>query len=106
MFIVLVDQYRGGNLRMDDIEFLPDDELARVRREAREDMASGYAKSALHRDVVVMTAIWAYWTSGGTEVDEGSRDTVLMDWWQLPSPMRRRLRFARVKEGACHGQPS
>lgn len=99
-FIALVGRYRGGNLQMDDIEFIPDEELKRVREEAREQVAYGWAKSVLDRDVLVMTAIWAQWTYGAAEVFDVNRDMVLMDAKYGPA-IRRTLQFARVKQGVC-----
>ena len=102
-FIALVGRYRGGNLQMDDIEFIPDEELKRVREEAREQVAHGRAKSVLDRDVLVMTAIWAQWTYGAAEVFDVNRDMVLMDGKYGPA-IRRTLQFARVKQGVCAEQ--
>jgi hypothetical protein len=83
-FIALVGQYRGRNLQMADLEFIPNEEIERIRGEVHERWAEGMSQlkvtNILYRDVILMTAIWSLWRD--------SRMTT-----NGPT-----LRFARVKE--------
>jgi hypothetical protein len=83
-FIALVGQYRGRNLLMADLEFIPNEEIERIRGEVHERWAEGMSQlkvtNILYRDVILMTAIWSLWRD--------SRMTT-----NGPT-----LRFARVKE--------
>lgn len=91
----------GENLQMKDIEFIPDETVEKIRREAGDGtLVQGtnrrLAESVLHRDVLLMTAVWNDWKS---QVDPGRH--YIRHWNESSVEVfhRRRLRFARVKEG-------
>ncbi|KAL2132250.1 hypothetical protein VTI74DRAFT_4045 [Chaetomium olivicolor] len=98
-FIALVGGYRGRNLQMADLEFIPDDEVESVRREGWPtrlfpESNRWLARSILHRDVLVMTAVWREWI-------HDSPYTYLHRLWRFEGRKRfwlPKLRFARVKQ--------
>ncbi|KAJ4288353.1 hypothetical protein N0V88_007391 [Collariella sp. IMI 366227] len=107
MFIALVGNYLGRNLQMEDVEFIPDQEVDQVRREGIEAMREPgtgrrRAASVLHRDVLVMTAVWAMWNSIHEQRWKYLASETVKS---LREEFRRSLRFARVKtEGRILGR--
>lgn len=111
-FIALVGHYRGRNLQMDDLEFIPDAEVARIRREAwgrstgwtTSNANTRVASSVLHRDVLVMTAVWEEWAGRRGSLEDGykwGRGIPLCQLgWDAHVVECVRLRFARVKQEA------
>jgi hypothetical protein len=107
-FIALVGHYRGRNLQMDDLEFIPDVEVGRIRREAWRKKAgwtsnanTRVASSVLHRDVLVMLAVWKEWGSRGGKANIWEQEIEVYQLRDLNNERvseRVRLRFARVKQ--------
>ena len=106
-FIALVGHYRGRDLQMDDLEFIPNVEVARIRREAWSKSVGGtsnadkrVASSVLHRDVLVMLAVWRNWCCmrGEDRVWEQEMELYRLRDRDHGVSERVRLRFARVKQ--------
>jgi hypothetical protein len=106
-FIALVGHYRGRDLQMDDLEFIPNVEVARIRREAWNKSvgwtsnANGrVASSVLHRDVLVMLAVWKDWCCmrGEDRIWEQEIELYRLRDRDHRVSERVRLRFARVKQ--------
>jgi hypothetical protein len=106
-FIALVGHYRARNLQMDDLEFIPDVEVARIRREAWS-KSTGWtsntnrrvASSVLHRDVLVMLAVWEEWSGRRGKNNIWEREIELYKLRDRDHRVSERvkLRFARVKQ--------
>ncbi len=100
-FIALVgDPYRGRNLQMEDIEFIPDAEIHRVWGEATQQHAdNGRVESSLHRDVLVMKTVWESWELHLKAFRDADLKTLPPQHPRVAPFKLGRLRFARVKGG-------
>ncbi|KAK3305029.1 uncharacterized protein B0T15DRAFT_531115 [Chaetomium strumarium] len=105
-FIAVVGHYRGRNLQLADLDFIPESEVARIVKEHEAGSTSGggdggggrggAVRSILHRDVLVMTAVFREWMRCGRIVhDCAARRCPQIDYGPFRRPA---LRFARVKE--------
>jgi hypothetical protein len=120
VFIAIVGTpYRGRNLQMEDLEFIPDDEVQRIYEDACNSLKlvkppppqtkqQRAVSSALHRDVLLMTAVWEEWKLRAEQIHreplvwgpEKLKNYGWNDPEQRVFPKCHKLQFARIKQEA------